>query len=414
MTRTHRILIVTRRYWPDTDDLSLFLSALANRLKKSSLRRAANCQLVVVTPRWHRSWPTRIQVEEIPVVRLDPPPISALREKRYVRSLAKFFADSGSEFDAVVCGQSDWDALQAVQSMASQNIPVFVRFEPNDLAMDGLQFDRWNFRTSPALQACRKASVVIVTSQAAHQQIVACGIPAEKVVRYPIWRTPPIDRSQSAQVAARNALKDVNYELMTDSRTRVLLVPGALTAAWGIEYLIDSIWPLLDGNPSLKLWLLGDGPLRDRIYRQLKYHGVHRSTVMPGIFSSLEPVLQAADACLFPKVGCGMSWLLPTCMASGIPVLAARTQELVSLWGPAARHLTFDSDSSDNLRSELTKYLEDYDLWLEKTREASRFVRLQTWETDVHRPMHDARPHSLPDIFWDLFVYPTESMRLAE
>jgi glycosyltransferase involved in cell wall biosynthesis len=322
--------------------------------------------------------------------------------------------ENTSVFDAILCSQADWDALEVIQAADRRHIPVFVRVDPSPLGGNGLEFERWGLRSAPAIRACRSASMVLVTSQTAHQQILAQGIPPEKIVRLPVWRPPPVDYSRRARELARRALRDVNYELTTDGRSRVLLVPGDMTAAWGVDFLIDSIWQLLDDHSHLKVWLHGDGPMKDKVYHKLKSYGVHRSVVMPGVFSSMEPLLQAVDGCLFPKAGCGMSWLLPTCIASGIPVLAARTQELVSGWGPSAQSLTFAPDSSEDLRNGLENFWENFDSWIKATREVSRYVRLQTCESDLRPRLHDAKGQTLPDALWDLVQRGNDSMRLAE
>jgi glycosyltransferase involved in cell wall biosynthesis len=380
MTRSKRLLIIARRYWPASDDLSLYLSALVRHLAK------LNCQSVVVSPRWHHTWPLRVTVEETPVWRLDPAPTGRLRTSRFSRNLAQLVREQASHFDGIVCGCADESAFELVQLAPRLGIPAFVLFDPNDLRLGESCPDNWSDRLSLALRTCLRASKVIVSNQYAHQQLLSLGVPSQQIIRWSSWNAQPLDFSIQAQFFARKHLWEVNCDLAVGSRDRLLVVPGELTEAWGVDFLIDSVWSLLDADPRLRIWIHGEGPSRDRFYQRLKFHGVHRSVILPGVFSCIESILLAADACIFPRVGCGQSWLLPTCLASGIPILAARSQELMAQLGSAAEDLTFPADDPDGFRRQINGRLQDLDGWRRTAQEAARGIRRRTVGGD---PFHD-------------------------
>jgi glycosyltransferase involved in cell wall biosynthesis len=411
MTGMKHLLIVARHYWPSSDDLSLYIAALAGRLRNSG------CKCTVITPRWHHSWPTKIYVSEVPVLRFEPAPVNKLRQGNYARSLKRFLSSQDLDFDAVLCSHADWEAIEVVQGVSRRSVPVLVLYNPSTAGQAGHVRPAapvWSVRSSLAIRACSLASIVLVTSQHAHQQLVGFGISADKIIRLPVWMAQPIDYSERARNAARRALSNINYELVADSRSRVLLVPGEFNSTWNIDFLIDSVWHLLEDHPNWRLWIHGDGPTRDRVYKKLKSYGVHRSVVSPGVFSSIETILQAADGCVFPAANCGTLWLLPTCIASGIPVVAPRTQELVSIFGPSAGSLMFAPDSTEELSKVLANQWDCLDSWAKCTRDVSSFVQSNIRPSRQRTVIDSKQVNTLPEAFWNFSRKPSDSTRTAE
>jgi glycosyltransferase involved in cell wall biosynthesis len=123
--------------------------------------------------------------------------------------------------------------------------------------------------------------------------------------------------------------------------------------------LIKAIVPLLEKHRHLRLWILGDSRERGKIFESLRHYGQHRVVAMPGVFTDLDPVFSAADACVFPAAQQGLGWLLPTCIANAIPFLVSDSLQVRHMLGEQASELTFAAGQVVELRSKLADWLHD-------------------------------------------------------
>jgi L-malate glycosyltransferase len=351
MTGGPRVLIVSRRFWPNCSDATQRLISWASSM-------VSCCASVsVLSARWHSSWSERIDVREMAVHRIELAPFNPLRSARYSRAIVEWVTKHCDEFDLIYCDAAELEA-QAILSQVKNPLrpPVVVRFDPLELAMGSDA--RW-LPSSVTLDACRRANFVIAPRADALQRLKAAGILDNKIFR--IADTPsPISRTDTVRAAARNALADINHDLFVRSTDRLVVCAGELTRKWGIDLLIRAIGPLVQENRGLRVWLLGDGPERTLFYDQLRYNGWHNLIAMPGAFEDLDEILRVADLCVVPARGQGLGWLVPKCVASLIPVLAAEGAELRNIIPcEPDSPLTFRDGSADHLRDKLIRWLNE-------------------------------------------------------
>ena len=77
-----RAAIVTRRFWPLVGGPERALANLAAEL------RPRGVEATIVTVRWLPAWPAQPLFCDVPVVRLEPPPLGRWNMFRYMRALA--------------------------------------------------------------------------------------------------------------------------------------------------------------------------------------------------------------------------------------------------------------------------------------------------------------------------------------
>ncbi len=351
MTGAPRVLIVSRRFWPSCSDST-------QRLMSWATAMSPHCSsLAVLTARWHSNWAKRIDVREIPVHRVEIAPTNPLRSARYGRAIIDWVSQHCASFDLIYCDAAELEAQAILNQVKSpQRPPVVVRFDPLELAQ-GTDV-RWQ-PSSLTLDACRRANYVIAPRADAVQRLKAAGILDEKIVRIPDMHSA-LTRTDALAAAARNALAEINHDLFVRSTDRVVVCPGELTRRWGIELLVRAIGPLVQDNRNLKVWLLGDSAERTTIYDQLRYNGWHNLIAMPGAFEDLDEVLRVADLCVVPARGQGLSWLVPKCLTSFIPLMVPDGPELRSFFSAEADSpLVFRDGSVDSLREKLIHWLKE-------------------------------------------------------
>jgi glycosyltransferase involved in cell wall biosynthesis len=75
--------------------------------------------------------------------------------------------------------------------------------------------------------------------------------------------------------------------------------------------------------PQARLWLIGDGPQRDHLYRLVRRSELIGQVLLPGTFDSVEDVLQAADLLVSPTTSSKEPLSVLEAMSVGLPVLAS-------------------------------------------------------------------------------------------
>ena len=368
-SRRRHILFVADRYWPFTSDATLRLQS------QLRLWNQRGWQTTLITPRWHRTWASQIHVENTSVIRLDHPPTDSLRSGRYRRCVSQWLSKNLISYDAIWCDDVQGKATEsAAEAAKSTGKPWVARFELD--TGERTNADGSSSRPSDImLQLCAQASAVVVSTAAAHQCLIQHGMSGQKIVRQSDWRVASLDRSTSARTAARHALGAINAELALKPQEKLIVVPGELSEQWAISMVLDAVAPLLERHPNLHLWLHGEGSRRERYHEWLKERSLHRIVLMPGIFSCLEPLLQAADLCLFPAAGCGRYWLLPTCLVSEIPVLTPPFAGLEQHLSGGGSALTFQSACHQDLQSKIGDWMKNPTELLLATRKASGAIR---------------------------------------
>ena len=207
------------------------------------------------------------------------------------------------------------------------------------------------------LAVCRSASGVIVGDARTHQQLLTAGLDQSLIVRAPAPSGARYDRTPEARRRARQMLSEANHDLFARAQDRVVVCPGELNLQWNVVALIEELAPLIEEQRSLRVWILGDGRARAKVYDALQREGLHRLVTMPGLFTDLEEVLQAADLCVFPAPGLGLGWLIPTCIASGISLLVSDSPGARQQLEPHASELLYSSDQPRALRTRVSQWL---------------------------------------------------------
>jgi glycosyltransferase involved in cell wall biosynthesis len=285
-----------------------------------------------------------------------------LRNGRYNRNVVDWVQRSASNYDLIYCDAADVEAYAILtQGTTRSLLPVVVRYCGMPLQEESA--GSISAPSDKTLTACRRAALIVVSNRADQQQLAAHGIPLAAILRGHQSSGAIYDRSPQSRQAARQILSQCNHDLFVRSTDRLLVCPGELTRRWNIEMFIQELAPLLEQNRWLRIWILGDGRERAKIYELLRHHGLHHLVAMPGVFSDLEQIFQAADACVFPSSREGINWLLPTCIVNKIPIIADNSPEVGHLLGDETARMTFSYNVPGSLRSKLSEWMRNPASW---------------------------------------------------
>jgi glycosyltransferase involved in cell wall biosynthesis len=165
--------------------------------------------------------------------------------------------------------------------------------------------------------AYRQSRCVIAVSQQAADS-------AERYYRLPENSVHVIHNPVDIEAVRQNATA------MTPTRDdRLTLVcVGRMTGEKGHRDLVEAIrlsqskWP--ENVPGLRLWMVGDGPLRAELERQWDGSAGRHTIEFLGSQNNAAPWIAAADALVLPSHFEGMPNVVLEAMALGTPVIATR------------------------------------------------------------------------------------------
>jgi glycosyltransferase involved in cell wall biosynthesis len=122
---------------------------------------------------------------------------------------------------------------------------------------------------------------------------------------------------------AREALASVNHDLTTQPTDPVAVAIGRFVPAAGLAHLVKSWKGIASRFPTARLWIIGDGPERDRLYQLIGDLDLRQRIFLPGTFSDNRELLEAADLFVQPATADGPTLVLTEALAMGLAAIAS-------------------------------------------------------------------------------------------
>jgi glycosyltransferase involved in cell wall biosynthesis len=277
---------------------------------------AGGNDVTVVTPLWKRTWPERMCVGPLAIVRLRGAPRGGLGALRWMYSLSRWLR--GAPLDAVLVAGVKREAYTALGALEAAKPPVVLLAGDDDLP--------WQHSAtfgSRVAARCRAARAIVAPSAAVADELRRAGYRAESLEMIPRGVILPPPRTPATRSAARAALAAVNYDLTTTPTTPVALALGRLDAEHRFGDVVRA-WRIVAARHSeARLWIVGDGPERERLYRQIGDLDQRFRAFLPGTFDCSRELLQAANMLIVPSPHSTPPLALVEAQAAGLPVIAA-------------------------------------------------------------------------------------------
>jgi|GEM_PF-2412211 len=341
-----RFVIVSRTFWPIIDDSTLRLHAWLKQFKKLDVT------ISVVTALWNYRWPLQCSFDETAIQRIGPPPLVARSFKSYTKSVVEHLILQQSSYDAILFDHAPEEAIACCQSKELAGKPKLFCFE-NKEAHDG------NLGVSSTVQeACRHADYVLVYGATEERVLRSIGISENKLERIGQVNLTPLSRGLSERRRARALLGECCGDLVVPFDGSVIVVPTSMRCRDTLEMFLQAIDPLLDRQPDLRVWLIGDGPERGSIYEKIRDLEGARQIALPGCFDSIDEIFQAADVCVVPTRGEGLNYFAPLAWQSQIPCIVPLSAAAKERTPEHARWGLFAPDDLIKLRGLLQRAIE--------------------------------------------------------
>lgn len=305
-----RLAIVTPRFWPLVGDEATHLLRLAESLV------AAGHKTTVVTPRWKRTWPERMAIGSVPLVRLRGSAAGGWGTLRWMYSLSHWLTDQ--QLDGVLVAGLRHEAYVVLGWAAKSKVPAVLLAAEDDLA-----WQRSAAFGARIASRCRDAQLVVAPSDDLADELRRSGLARECVSVVPRRVDIAPGRTPKEREDARLALATANYDLATTASAQVAVAVGRLDAEHYFGDLIRA-WRIVTARrPEARLWIVGDGPDREKLYRQIGDLDQRFRAFLPGTFDCVDELLQASDMLLVPAPHLAPPLVMLQAQAAGLPMVAA-------------------------------------------------------------------------------------------
>ncbi len=335
-----RIAFFTETFLPATDGVVTRL-----RYTIEELRRAGD-EVLVFAPRYPNGGPDSyagapihrvfgIPFPPYPQVRLCPP------HPGIGRALKRFAPDLIHAVNPFILGPGGafYARRNGVPLLASYhtNVAAYARF---------YGFGFMENATRSWTQTCHnKARINLCTSEATRDYLLSEGI---KRIR--VWPQGVDVRLFHPSHASREWREKLSGGRPGD---KILLYVGRLAPEKGIERLKIA----LSAVPDACLAIVGKGPIRKEL--QKKFAGTR--TVFTGLLTGedLAAAYASADLFVFPSTTETLGMAMIEALASGLPVIAARSGAIREVVAEGENGLLYEPDSAEELATAVRRLLDD-------------------------------------------------------
>jgi L-malate glycosyltransferase len=155
--------------------------------------------------------------------------------------------------------------------------------------------------------ACRTAHCMVANSRAAANQLIAEGIPEQRIDIIP------------------NGIDLSIFPVRRDfSRARTITMVACLRDGKRVDVLIAAAARIIARHPDVEFRIVGDGPCRERLVEQAAATGVLPRIRFMGHRDDVPAILSASDLFVLPSESEASPNVILEAMAAALPVVASR------------------------------------------------------------------------------------------
>lgn len=161
---------------------------------------------------------------------------------------------------------------------------------------------------------------------------------------------------------------------------------GRFTPGKGVEYLISAFDILVKKDPDFKLYMIGNGPLKENIEQKIRDLNLSKNVIIKEFVpnSELPKIYQSSDVFVLPSLNEGVPRTILEAMACGTPIVCTELPQLVNVVEGCG--LLVPVKDSQALAEGILKIVSDRDIAQKFGRNSrSKVVENYSWEDTVKK-----------------------------
>lgn len=394
--------MISGHYWPH-----LTFDSAGRDVRLADALRRTGMAIEVLTPRYASSWPEQLMHREIPVHR----PVAAARSQwsigRYLRHLESWLTQHADRFDVLFCTSLREEVIPVIQTASRSGARTVLQHSGTGAAADHLTWTamRRGRRLRTSLQ---RADAIIVNWASVQRDLTASGISPQRLQRIDLGviagATPPPRQQSAADTASlatsRIALAAINRDLALDRDSLVVLTCGRMSRTGGMMTLAKAASGLIDIWPDLRLWLVGDGDLREDLHGYFRHQGIRQNIAMPGTFVDFEDLFRVADLLVVPSPADALEDTLMAAIAAAVPAVVVDSTDTRALFSGSEHAVGwFAENDVATLRAAIRAALVDLPARRDAAQQLRReMLRRRPYESTVQRykQLFDSLAETIP------------------
>lgn len=236
------------------------------------------------------------------------------------RSVRRSFERALAEFrpDLVLGSWAYPDGWAAVELGQQAGLPVVVKVHGCDVLCGGRGLQRHPERQHQTVEALRRADAVVAVSRDLAEHVIDLGVDAARVgVVHNGVDSDLFHPSPAAEARARLGL---------GPDEPIILFVGNLETVKGVDVLVEASAALARDGLPFRCCLIGHGPLKRTLERQIASHGLEGRVKLlgPRPHVELPDWYRSATVCVLPSRSEGVPNVLLEAAACGTPFVASR------------------------------------------------------------------------------------------
>lgn len=185
----------------------------------------------------------------------------------------------------------------------------------------------WFQKVADRLLAPHTDLAIAVSESTAEFTIRARLMPAERTKV--VYLGSPLD--EFARTRTPHELAAARQSLGIESSTIAVGTVTRLMPSKGNEFLIEAVPEIVRRHPSVRVFIVGEGELREPLEAQAKRLGLGDRLVFSGFKRDVSEVLAAFDVVVFPSLWEGTPLTAFEALASGKPIVATDADGLLDI-----------------------------------------------------------------------------------
>ncbi|MDR7420715.1 MAG: glycosyltransferase [Armatimonadota bacterium] len=213
----------------------------------------------------------------------------------------------------------------------------------------------WTYRVLTALELrlYPRFDAVAAVSSPIRATLLQRGVAPQRVRLIPNGILPG-RRSRETGTTAR-----LRHALGIDQGAPVVVSVGRLAEQKGHRYLLRAARRLRLSHPTLRVLIVGDGPLRNELHGEIAQHGLEPCVHLLGFRADIPDLLALADVFALPSNDEGLPIALLEAFAAGVPVVATPVGAVPDLVSPDATGLLVPPRDDEALAAAIDRLLQD-------------------------------------------------------